>query len=324
MNASPPARPPRLQLVGAFAAVYLFWGGTFLAIRYAVADIPPLLTIALRCGGGAIILFGWLAARGELAVGPHRGSPGRREIRLSAGRWLGGTRAQWRTAVIAGLFLFVGCHGLMAWAEKRVSSGQASLLMTAIPVWIVVLSSFVERRVPSRPVIASLVLGILGVAVLTGGGDWSGESIDQFMLLFGAFAWAAGSLVGRHGARPESATQTTAMQLAAGAVWVFAASAAAGELSGWSFAEVTPRAAISLAFLIVCGTVLGFGAYTWLLRTTTPAAASSYGYVNPVVALALGGLVGDDQITWRVLVAAALVIGAVLLTVSWSAPRRAA
>jgi drug/metabolite transporter (DMT)-like permease len=301
VNPSPPARPPRLQLVGAFAAIYLFWGGTFLAVRYAVVDIPPLLTIAMRCGGGAIVLFVWLAARGELVAG---------------------SRAQWRTAAMAGILLFVGCHGLMAWAEKRVSSGQASLLMTSIPVWIVVLSAIIERRIPSRRVIASLVLGILGVAVLTGGGDWSGETIDQVMLLFGAFAWAAGSLVGRHGAHPASATQTTAMQLAAGAVWVFAASAAAGELSGWSFAEVTPRAAGSLAFLILCGTVLGFGAYTWLLRTTTPAAASSYGFVNPVVALTLGGLVGDDQITGRVLVAAALVIGAVLLTVSWSAPRR--
>lgn len=288
-----PPRPSRLQLVAAFAAVYLFWGGTFLAIRYAVADIPPLLTIGLRCAGGAIVLSGWLAARGELVAG---------------------TRAQWRTAAIAGALLFVGCHGLMAWAEKRVTSGQAALLMTAIPVWIVVLSALVERRAPSGRIIGSLVLGILGVVVLTGGGDWSGETIDQVMLLFGALAWAAGSLVGRHGAHPASVTQTTAMQLAAGAVWVLAASALFGELDGWSFAQVTPRAAVSLAFLILCGTVLGFGAYTWLLRTTTPAAASSYGYVNPVVALALGWLVGDDHITARVLLAAALVIGAVLLT----------
>ncbi len=293
MTPSPPARPGRLPLVAAFAAVYLFWGGTFLAIRYAVVDIPPLLTIGLRCAGGAIVLYGWLAARGELAAG---------------------TRAEWRTAAIAGALLFVGCHGLMAWAEKRVTSGQAALLMTAIPVWMVVLSALVDRRVPSVRIIASLVLGIIGVAVLTSGGDWSGEPIDQAMLLFGAFAWAAGSLVGRHGARPASVTRSTAMQLAAGAVCVLVASALSGELDGWSFAEVTPRAAAALTFLIVCGTVLGFGAYTWLLRTTTPAAASSYGFVNPVVALALGWLVGDDHITERVLIAAALVIGAVLLT----------
>ena len=296
-----PAPPSRLQLVAAFAAVYLFWGATFLAIRYAVVDIPPLLTIGLRCAGGAIVLFGWIAARGELA----------------AGTW-----AQWRTAAIAGALLFVGCHGLMAWAEKRVTSGQAALLMTAIPVWIVLLSALVDKRAPSARVVGSLLLGILGVAVLTSGGDWSGETIDQIMLLFGALAWAAGSLVGRHGAHPASVTQTTAMQLAAGAVWVLAASAVAGELDGWSFAEVTPRAAGSLVFLILCGTVLGFGAYTWLLRTTTPAAASSYGFVNPVVALALGWLVGDDHITARVLLAAALVIAAVLLTRPGRSDRR--
>jgi drug/metabolite transporter (DMT)-like permease len=284
--------PTRLQLSAAFCAVYLFWGGTFLAVRYAVVDIPPLLTIGLRCAGGAVVLFAWLAARGELA----------------AGTW-----AQWRTAAVAGLFLFLGCHGLMAWAEQRVTSGQAALLMTAIPVWMVVLSALIERRAPSARVAMSLMLGIAGVAVLTSGGQWSGELVDQMALSFGALAWAAGSLIGRHGARPASVTQTTAMQLAAGAAWVLAASAVSGELDGWSLAEVTPRAAGALVFLILCGTVLGFGAYTWLLRATTPAAASSYGFVNPVVALALGWLVGDDRITFQVLVAAALVVLAVVL-----------
>ncbi len=284
--------PTRLQLSAAFCAVYLFWGGTFLAVRYAVVDIPPLLTIGLRCAGGAVVLFAWLAARGELA----------------AGTW-----AQWRTAAVAGLLLFLGCHALMAWAEQRVTSGQAALLMTAIPVWMVVLSALIERRVPSARVATSLLLGIAGVAVLTSGGEWTGEVVDQIALSFGALAWAAGSLVGRHGARPASVTQTTAMQLAAGALWVLAASALSGELGGWSVAEVTPRAAAALVFLILCGTVLGFGAYTWLLRTTTPAAASSYGFVNPVVALALGWMVGDDRITGRVVIAAALVILAVVL-----------
>jgi len=299
MTPAPPAGPSRWQLTAAFGAVYLFWGGTFLAVRYAVVDIPPLLTIGLRCAGGAAVLFAWLAARGELV----------------AGSW-----AQWRTAAIAGLLLFLGCHGLMAWAEQRVSSGQAALLMAAIPVWMVVLSALIERRVPSGRVAASLLLGVAGVGILTSGGEWTGEVADQIALSFGALAWAAGSLVGRHGARPASVTQTTAMQLAAGAAWVLAASAVSGELGGWSVAEVTPRAAAALAFLILCGTVLGFGAYTWLLRTTTPAAASSYGFVNPVVALALGWLVGDDRITDRVLVAAVLVILAVVLI--RPAPRR--
>ena len=111
---------PRGAVVAAFAAIYLMWSGTFLAIRYSVAEVPPLITIAIRCLGGAALLFAWLAWRGER---------------------LAGTRAQWRTALVAGAFLFLGCHALLAWAEQRVSSGEAALLMTAIPLWLVLLDA---------------------------------------------------------------------------------------------------------------------------------------------------------------------------------------
>lgn len=290
----PPAGVSRATLIAAFAAVYLFWGATFLAIRYVVADVPPLLSIAIRCAGGAAILYAWLGWRRQLARS---------------------TAAEWRTAAVAGALLFVVGHGLLAWAEQRVSSGQASLFMTAIPLWLVLLTAARERRPPARRVIAGLALGMLGVAVLTSGsGTWSGRGVDRVALVVGALGWAAGSLVARHGARPSSAARSTAMQLAAGAGWVLAASAVAGELTGFTPAQLTPRAATSLAFLIVCGTVLGFGAYTWLMRVTTPAAASTYAFVNPVVALALGWATGDDVITGRTLTAAALVVGAVALT----------
>ena len=283
----------RPRLVGAFAAIYLMWGGTFLAIRYAVADIPPLMTMVLRCAGGALVLFGWLFWRGTLA------RP---------------SRSQWLTAGVAGAFFFLGCHGLLAWAEQRVSSGEAALLMTAIPLWLIALESIALRRLPSRRVVLSLLLGVAGVAVLTWGEGWSGGMTDRAVLLVSAFFWAVGTVIVRRAGTPLPAAQSTAMQLGAGALVLLAASIAVGEPLGWSPAEITPRAALALVFLILGGTVLGFGAYTWLLRVTSAAAVSTYAFVNPVVALGLAWVVGDGELSPRTGVAAALVVAAVIFT----------
>jgi drug/metabolite transporter (DMT)-like permease len=292
--------PPRLHLLAAFGAVYIFWGATFLAVRYAVEVVPPMLIIGIRCTGGALILLAWLAWRGELE-------------RASA--------AEWRTAAYAGLLLFLGSHVSMAWAEQRMSSGQAALFTSTIPLWVVLLEAFRLREVPTWRVFAGIALGTAGVGILAGGTALnSGTTSDRILLVVAAFCWAAGSLVGRHGARPSSAAQATAMQLATGAVWVMVASVSRGELSMFSVSEITTRAALSLVFLVICGTVLGFGAFTWLLRVASPAAVSSYAFVNPMVALALGVLVGDDVLSPRVALSAALVIGAVILTMRASPP----
>ncbi len=284
----------RARLIAAFAAIYVFWGGTFLAIRYAVAEVPPLLTIAIRCLGGAAILYAWFAASGRLERS---------------------TAAQWRVAAVAGALLFVGCHGVLAWAEQRVSSGQAALFMTSIPLGLVLLDTLRQRRLPPTRVLAGLALGTLGIAVLTSGaGASSGTLLDRVALVLSGFAWAAGSLVARHGARPASAVQSTAMQLAAGGAAVLAASIGGGELARWSPLQTSPRAVASLVFLVLFGTVVAFAAYTWLLRVTTPAAVGSYAFVNPVIALGLAWAVGDETMSGRTLAAAALVVGAVVLT----------
>ncbi len=281
----------RLGLLAAFAAIYLFWGGTFLAIRYAVAEMPPLLTILVRCAGGAGLLYLWLFWRGALE------RP---------------TRQQWVTSAIAGTFLFVGGHGVLAWAEQRVTSGQAALLMTSIPLWLVLLTSARSRRAPSALVVIGLLTGSLGVALLARGNvGESGSMVDRLALIGSGLSWAIGSIVARDGARPASAAQSTAMQLAAGGVAVLALSLASGEMSGWSPAQLTPRGVWSLAFLVVAGTVLGFGAYTWLLRHTSPATVGTYSFVNPVVALALGWIVGDEPFSLRTIVAATVVLSAV-------------
>jgi drug/metabolite transporter (DMT)-like permease len=282
----------RLAFAGAFAAIYLFWGGTFLAIRYAVMEVPPLLTIAIRCIGGAVVLYAWLIWRGGLEST---------------------TRKQWLISGIAGVFLFVGCHGALAWAEQRVSSGQAALYLTSISLWLVLLTAFRERRLPRGQVIAGLMLGVAGVAVLVSGKSTSGSLLDRLILIATGLSWAIGSLIGREGTRPRSAVQTTAMQLAAGGAAVLALSLLSGELAGWSVHQVTSRGAASLLFLVIAGTVLGFGAYTWLLQVTTPARVGTYSFVNPVVALALAWAVGDETFSLRTILAATIVLGSVFL-----------
>ena len=297
---SPPAdASPRLGLVAAFAAIYLFWGATFLAIRYAVAEVPPLLTIAVRCLGGAAVLFLWLLIRRGLQPA---------------------SRDQWLTSAVAGVFLFVGCHGVLAWAEQRVPSGQAALFLTSIPLWLVLLTSIRQRRAPPRAVLVGLALGTAGVALLTTGhGAWSGTMVERVGLVASGLSWAVGSLIARDGARPSSAVQSTAMQLAAGGIAVLGFSWITGELTHWSVRLVTLRGAGSLAFLVFAGTVLGFAAYTWLLRVSTPAAVGTYSFVNPVVALALAWSVGDERPTAHTIVAGLTVLGAVVLI--WSSGR---
>ena len=289
----------RVKLVAAFAAIYVFWGGTFLAIRYAVAEVPPLLMMALRCSGGAAILFTWLAFRGQLEKA---------------------TKAQWTVAGMAGALLFLGCHGVLAWAEQSVSSGQAALLMTSIPLALVLLSATYERRLPSTRVLLGIGLGVAGIAVLTYGKQGSAPLAAQLFIVLSGVSWAAGSLVGRHGARPRSAVQSAAMQLAAGALLLLAGSLAVGETGGWSPSGVSARGWLSLAFLILCGTVLAFAAYTWLLRVSTPALVGTDAFVNPLIALGLAWTVGDEAPSVRALFAAVLVLGAIFLSGERSQP----
>jgi drug/metabolite transporter (DMT)-like permease len=199
------ARPGRPALVAAFASIYLFWGGTFLAIRWAVADLPPLLTIALRCGAGGALLLLWLRLRGE---------------------WVRSSVRGWATAAVAGTLLFLGCHSVMATVEQRVSSGETALLMTTIPLWLVLLDSVRRKTAPPPLVVAGLLFGAAGVAVLTGGAALSGGSAgDRIALVLCALSWAVGSLVARDGERPTSAVQATAMQLLSGGLVVAVVSA---------------------------------------------------------------------------------------------------
>ena len=296
--------PSRLQLISAFAATYVFWGGSFLAIRIAVRDIPPLLLMALRCAAGATILFCFLA----MGAGLERP-----------------TRRQLLTIVAAGLLYFLGCHGLLAIAERRVTSGEAALYSSSIPLFVVLLHALWRRYAPPAREVIGILLGIVGVAVLVGSSASSGRILDRGLIVLGSLFWAAGVLIARTAPPLRGAAQSTAMQLGAGAVALFAASLATGELShGWGLANLRPSSLLALTYLIVCATVLAFGAYTWLLRVTSPAAANTCSFANPVFALLLGSVVGDGSLTIRAAFAAILIILAIALTLPRSSARRVA
>jgi drug/metabolite transporter (DMT)-like permease len=284
--------PSRGAILLAFVALYLCWGGTFLGIRLAVRDIPPTLLVALRSLGGAAIL----AAAIAFTVG-----------------WRRATARQWGRAALSGILLFVGSHALLAMAEQRVPSGQAALHMTAIPMWTLVLASLQTRRRPRWREVLGLGIGVLGIALLA---NASGENIllsDRLVIVVAALGWAAGSLVGGSTLGSLPMTQATAMQLALGGGAVLVVSLLNGEVVRWHPANVSNAAVVALAFLILGGTVVGLCAHNWLLRAVSPTAVGSYAFVTPLVALGLGAMAGDGNLSRMTAVSAGLVLLSLLL-----------
>jgi drug/metabolite transporter (DMT)-like permease len=285
-------------VIAAYAAIYLVWGSTFLAIRYAVESIPPLLTIALRSLIAGALLFGWVWLRGDGHV-PLR---------------------HWRTAAVGGLCFFGLCHGSLAWAEQRVSSGLAAVILALIPLWVVVLDWLRPGGVrPNRPTIAGMLLGFAGLVALvapTVAAGASGDALAVVVLVFSALAWAAGSVYSRYTAQDVPPTTFSGMQLLTGGGLLLVASLLSGEGALVGARPIEPRAIGALAYLIVVGSLLTFSAYIWLLRVSSPARVATYAYVNPVVAVLLGWSVAGEQLTSQNIAAALLIVGGVALIIT--------
>jgi drug/metabolite transporter (DMT)-like permease len=297
--AVPAGHPPAAEVMAAFAAIYFVWGSTFLAIRYAVETIPPFAMMAGRCLlGGAILLALGLVRERDLAW------PSRRE---------------WGGAVVIGTLLFVGCHGVLAYAEERVPSGIAALCLATIPLFVPLLAwALPEGRPPTRRRTAAFVVGFAGVALLvasqgTGGGL---HAADALLLVGSALSWAAGSVATRVVAVPRSPVMGAAMPLLAGGVILVVVAAGSGELSSFHLADVTGRSLGGLAYLVVFGTVLTFSAYVWLLRVVAPARVATYAFVNPAVAVVLGWALAGESLTAGAVVASAVIVAAVAVAVS--------
>ncbi len=293
-NSSPGPTP--LALVLAFGAIYIIWGSTYLAIRFAVETLPPFSMASVRFLVAGGLLYVWARRRGIP-------SP---------------TRAEWRSATIVGACLLMGGNGGVVWAEQYIASGTAALLVATVPFWMVFLEWWSgQAQRPRLPVLLGLGVGLFGVWLLVA--DVSAQQTDLSSqlgigaLLFAAFSWSAGSIFSRRGGLPGSPWMATAAQMIAGGFGLGLLGALSGEAAGWSLGAVSLRSALSLVYLILAGAIVAYSAYVWLLRVASPAAVSTYAYVNPVVAVALGWMFASEQVTRRTAIASAVILGAVIV-----------
>jgi drug/metabolite transporter (DMT)-like permease len=294
----PVRAPSGWLLAAAFGTVYLVWGSTYLAIRFAIETLPPFLMAGVRFLVAGTLLYGWARIR--------TGAPAP-------------TRAQWRSAAVVGVLLLVTGNGAVVWAQQWVHSGLVALLAATVPLWLVLLDwlGWGARR-PGLAVVAGLALGLLGVAALAGAPEIGREGMGMAMagvgvVLVGAVSWAAGSLLSRSSHLPPSPSLAASAEMLAGGAALLAVGLVAGELSSFEPAAVSTRSLGALAYLIVFGSLLALSAYLWLLRVSTPSRVSTYAYVNPLVAMVLGWALAGEPLTTRTLGAAALILAGVLL-----------
>ena len=271
------------------------WGSTFLAIRVGVREVPPLLLAGMRFAVAGLVLFGWMVARGEKL-------PKRRE---------------WPPILLMALLIFVFDYGLLFWAEQRVPSGIAAVMLATIPVFMALAEIVFLRtqRMTVRLAVALLV-GIGGVAVLISRslnlGGAAIETTGAVALVFAALSWAVASILTRKLPLPASKGISSGAQMLAGGVMLLAASAGLGEWRGFRIGAVSGGAWFALVYLIVLGSIVGFTAYLWLLHHESPTTVGTYAYVNPVVAVLLGYLVGGEPLGARTAVGTLLVLVSVV------------
>lgn len=292
MNDKKP-RATRGQIIAAFLAIYLVWGSTYLAIRYAVETMPPFVMGGTRFLISGVLLYAWARWRG--APRP--------------------TQIHWRNATIAGAFLLLGGNGGVVWAEQTVPSGLTALLVSILPFWLVMIEwARPPRRRPSTVVLIGLVVGFIGIVVLVGSpGQGSVSLLGATVLVLASLSWAIGSFWSRDAEMPDSGLIATGMEMLGGGALLFLAGVIAGELRGFDFGAVSPASWVGWIYLILFGSLIGFTSYIWLLDKVSPARLGTYAYVNPVVAVILGWAIAGETLSLRTVVAAVIVIFAVAL-----------
>ena len=290
-----PAPAPRWLILTAFAAVYVLWGSTYLAIRFAIETIPPFLMAGVRFLVAGGILYIWARWRG--AARPER--------------------VHWRSALIIGALLLVLSNGAVTWAEQTVPSGITSLIVCTVPLWMVMLDwIFFGGHRPSKGVIAGVALGLLGVLWLIGPAELNGSGVDPAgaaALLAAPVAWGFGSLWSRQATLPKEPLLAIGMEMVAGGALLLALGLITGELPHLHIAEISARSYAGLFYLVIFGALIGFTAYLWLLRVATAASVSTHSFVNPVIAVLLGWAIAGEAVTARTLMASAVIVAAVAL-----------
>lgn len=285
--------------------VYFFWGTTYLAMRIAIETIPPWIMVAARLLAAGTLLYVWCRLTG--APRP--------------------TLQHWRGAGVTGVLLLVTGNAVVAWAEQTVPSGVASLLVATVPLWVLVLGWLGKGGArPRGGSIIGVLMGLAGLAVLvlpslraTDAGAI--DRVGLLAMLFAALSWAAGSLYSRTAKLPPEPLLGTAMEMLVGGGLILVVSLVSGDWGRFALAAVSTRSLLALAYLVAFGSIVGFSAYTWLLKHAEPMLVSTYAFVNPIVAVALGWVVLGERLTANSLIAAVIIVAAVvLITLSQGRP----
>lgn len=280
----------------ALIALYIVWGSTYLAIRFAVETIPPFFHAGIRFLISGLILLAWRRAAGD--------------------PWP--TRIQWRSLFIIGTLLLLGGNGLVSWAVQFIPSGVAALVIGGVPMFMVLAEAFRPGGVkPNWQAIVGLLIGFAGILILVGPSEISGS--DVILNPFGVVAligacifWSAGSVYSKHAELPKSTLMTTGGEMLIGSMSIFAVSFLSGELSGWDPASVTAKSIWGVVYLILAGSLIGFVSFVWLLQNAPISLVATYAYVNPIVAVLLGVLFANEALEPRIGLAAAIIIGSVM------------
>lgn len=282
--------------IAALLAVYVIWGSTYLGIRIVIETMPPLLSASARFLLGGSLFYVWARARGA-------GRP---------------TLAEWRSAAIVGGLLFLGGNGIVVWSEQWLASGMVAMLIATEPLVIALLLGFWpgESNRPGWRTYLALAVGLAGAVLLAFSGgvisEDSGPWFAPWMVMLATVSWGVGSLYGRDAPAPENPFLRTGMQMFAGGVWLGLMGLARDELTGLDPSTFSTASIVAFFYLMIFGSMVAFGAYSWLLRTTHATVVSTYAYVNPVIAVFLGWLLVDEPVDGRTLLASALILGAVV------------
>jgi drug/metabolite transporter (DMT)-like permease len=288
----------KLKIWLAMLSVYIVWGSTYLAIAFAVQTMPPFLMAAVRflVAGGILYIFRRWISKDEAP-----------------------RRFEWRSAAVVGLFLLLGGNGGVVWAEQRVPSGIAALLVGAAPLFMVLIDAFRQGGIrPTWQTTLGVLVGFGGIALLIGPDQWgsSGQTIDlpgMLALILAAFLWAVGSLYSRGACLPASPLLGTSMEMLAGGAGLLALGSLTGEWARLDPNAISTTSLWGLGYLIFFGSLVGFVSYTWLLRNAPTPLVSTYAYVNPLIAILLGNLLASEPITLPVVASALIILSSVAL-----------
>ncbi len=281
----------------ALITVYVVWGSTYLAIRFAVETMPPFLMAGVRFLIAGVILYTWRRLAGDPAP----------------------LRIHWRSAIIVGLLLLLGGNGGVVWAEQRIASGIAALIVGSAPLFMVLIDALRPGgQRPNWQTGSGVLVGFVGIALLVSPSQWTGNGLQMdglgvAALILASILWAAGSLYNRNAQLPDSPLLGTGMEMLAGSAGLLVLGTLTGEWSRLDIAAISPRSLWGLFYLITGGALIGFASYTWLLRVAPTPLVATYAYVNPLIAIFLGNLLAKEVVTPRLIMAALVIVGAVAL-----------